>query len=290
MKRSNVVLVACQGGTAFDPTHVDQARQALEQFGSSVSVVGDGVKPVGKMDIVSAISNANRNDSPTTVFIMAHGFVNDGKHVLMLDQKQGLPTENLFDLISSVSKGKPVDVFMTACHGGAAVPSVDRLPTGSALVALAPGSETVAGSDVDRMVAGLQAIGSNAGGDVSASRLLDVYLGVGLKNRIAPVMAVSGEGVHDLPREFEARVGTVFSGTEKANAHQRLDDIIGSDRVDAVMGRVTSATSEWDVYAADFGPALAISGAAQAKLRPLSLYNPSRGSHSSGHHAGDIHF
>ena len=100
---------------------------------------------------------------------------------------------HLFDETKRSFGDKPVDIFMTCCHGGAAISAIDRLPKNSNVVALAPGNETVSGNDVERIFEYSQST------ILDAKNLLDLYLAKALKNRIAPVLATSGAGRRSLP-------------------------------------------------------------------------------------------
>jgi hypothetical protein len=163
---------------------------------------------------------------------------------------------------------------MTCCHGGAAIPEVNQLPPGSTLVTLAPGRETVAWNDVGRLAEHLDP------DRLDARHLLNVYLGKAMKNRIAPSLAISGQGVRDLPGEFIARIGKPFSEDEKTSVHSALNAILGAQHVDRIMDRISGARDEWSIPAVDFGPALAVTLASSSRMQELSSYDPARGSYS----------
>jgi hypothetical protein len=269
---TKVLLISGPGGYAFNNANVQKMAQAMSNAGADVAVIGDGEKPIAKSQIDDAILDASKSGEPVTLFVMAHGDVKNGSHAIDIDGKYGLTSAQLFDSASKI--GRPVDVFMTCCHGGAAITEVNKLPKGSTLATLAPGSETVSGIDVDRLTDVIET------GDLSARHLTDLYLGKALKNRIAPSIAISGEGVSDLPREFIARIGKPFTESEKASVHTQLDSIIGSERADQIMAKMSTARDEWGIPALDFGASLAVTLAATSRLQELSSYNPNRGSHS----------
>ena len=272
---SKIVILSGPGGRAFNNNNVQELAEAMRSSGADVTLLGDGEKPITKEQVTTAMEMvASDASEPVTLFVMAHGDVKSGNHVIDIDGKYGLTSAELFDTASRVFGDRTLDVFMTCCHGGAAIPEVNRLPKGSTLATLAPGKETVSGVDIDRLT---DAIDSS---DLTAHYLADLYLGRALKNRIAPSIAVSGQGVHDLPRKFIDRLGKPFSDDEKTSAHGALDKVIGEKRVSEIIAKIAGAKNEWSIDAVDFGPALAISLAASPGFQPLSSFDPNRGSHS----------
>lgn len=279
---SKVVILSGPGGFAFNNKNVQKIAAAMRTSGADVIVLGDGEKPIDKEQVTKTLEMvASKSSGPVTLFVMAHGDLKNGNHVIDIDGKYGLTSAELFSTTSRAFGDRPVDIFMTSCHGGAAIPEVNRLPKGSTLATLAPGKETVSGIDIDRLT---DVIDSS---DLTARHLADLYLGKALKNRIAPSVAVSDQGVRDLPREFIDRLGKPFSGDEKKAAHSVLDAVIGEQRVAEIIEKITGAKNEWAINAVDFGPALAITLAASPVFQPLSSYDPNRGSHSGADRSAD---
>lgn len=163
---TKVLLISGPGGYAFNNADVQKMAQAMSNAGADVAVIGDGEKPIAKSQIDDAILDASKSGEPVTLFVMAHGDVKNGSHAIDIDGKYGLTSAQLFDSASKI--GRPVDVFMTCCHGGAAITEVNKLPKGSTLATLAPGSETVSGIDVDRLTDVIET------GDLSARHLTDL--------------------------------------------------------------------------------------------------------------------
>jgi len=270
----NILLIAGPGGTAFNKSDVEKMESSFTQAGGNVTVLGNGERPVSSDELSEALKQLSSSNGHTTVFIMAHGDVKRGKHVINIDGNYGLTAPDLFDEVKRSFGERPVDIFMTGCRGGAAIPEIERLPKGSNVVALAPGNEPVVGYDVDRFIQDLQSA------NLDASGLLDHYLGKSLENRIAPVLATSGVGVYDLPRAFIAHVGKPFSLEEREAAHRRLDPVIGQQEVDRIVDKIAGAKTEWEIPALDFGRALAVTHVASPNAQPVSTYNPNLGSHS----------
>jgi len=273
---SQIVLLSGPGGHAFNHENVEKIATAMRSFGAEVTVLGDGEAPVNKAQVMETLETiANKSNEPVTLFITAHGDVIHGSHAIDIDGNWGLTSAELFEAISNSFGRRPTDVFMTCCHGGAAILEVNRLPHGSTLVTLAPGREVASQADVDRLADNIDS------GSLQAHHLLNLYLGKALKNRIAPSLAISGQGVRDLPREFIARIGKPFPENEKIAAHSALDSILGVQHVDEIMDKISGARSEYGIYAADFGPALAVTLASSSRMQELSSYDPTRSSHSS---------
>ncbi|HEU5380278.1 MAG TPA: hypothetical protein VFV38_33050 [Ktedonobacteraceae bacterium] len=274
---SHAVILACPGGYAYNSENVNDMAQAMRSAGAEVTVLGDGEHPIQKENIEQTISSvSHKTNEPVTLLVMGHGDIKEGNHAIDIGGgSKWLTSKELFGMVAKYFDNTPTDVFMTSCHGGAAIPEVDRLPSGSTLVALSPGSETVSGSDVDRIAEHIE------NGQITASSLATTYLSKALKNRIAPTMAVSGEGVYDYVHKFTEHLGKPFTSHERQRTHQKLDSVMGRERVDQVLDKLSSAKSEWDIYAVDFGPALAVSLAANPIPQALNAYNPQRGSFSS---------
>jgi hypothetical protein len=123
---------------------VERIATAIRTAGADVTVLGDGETPVSKEQVKETLERiANKSNEPVTLFIIAHGEVRHGKHAIDIDGNWGLTSAELFEAITNSFGRRPTDVFMTCCHGGAAIPEANQLPHGSTLVTLAPGRETV---------------------------------------------------------------------------------------------------------------------------------------------------
>lgn len=269
------VIVAGPGGYAYNETHINEIASAMQRTGAEVTVLGDGVHAITKEQIEQTINTASGQNEPVTLFIMAHGEIKNGNHNLDIGGGN-ITSRELFEIATHHFSNKPIDVFMTSCHGGAAIPEVNRLPSGSTLVALSPGSEEVLISNVYRIAEHIE------NGPITASSLATTYLCKALKNRTAPTMAVSGEGVYDYVHKLKNRLGKPFTSDEVRRVHEKLDSVLGADQVNVMLTKLSSARSEGAVDAVDFGPALAVSFAADPEPQALNSYNPQRGSFGRG--------
>jgi hypothetical protein len=271
---NKVVIIAGPGGTAFNNKQVQSLATAMRNVGADVSVIGDGETILRNVDIMLSLDKlAELSDKPITLFIMAHGTVNGDKHFLVFDESDEITSADFFKTVSGSFVDRTIDVFMTSCHGGAAIPDVNLLPKGSSLVTLSSGSETVSVYDPERLIPNI------AAGDFSARQLLNLYLGKALETRSLPSIAVSGKGVRDLYEELKTRLGKSFSHKEKNSIHTALDTIIGLERVDHILNKISTACGKNDLpLALDIGAAMAVTLAATSKMQNFSSYNPNKDS------------
>ncbi|CAL7960908.1 exported hypothetical protein [Gammaproteobacteria bacterium] len=77
--------------------------------------------------------------------IDGHGGIDqEGNHVTSFDNTQyKVKTKDLFTALKSIYKDKPIEVFLTSCHGGGAIKDVDLLPKGSTLLVLSQADKQV---------------------------------------------------------------------------------------------------------------------------------------------------
>lgn len=263
-EKPTILLISGPGGDAFGEEEVKLATENFTKAGANVLVVGDGKRDVSLEEV---IKTATKIQGEMTVFLNAHGVVRNGEHHVGLTDEHNTPSNDIFKQLAKARNGKPFDIFMTSCHGGAAQQSANKLlPKGSVLVDLAPGDQTVAGHDVKaflKTVAENKSLASNLRGE----HLLNDYLMSDLKNRIPPSLTVAGEGTYNLEGIFKARIGEQFSKEESENAHKTLDAAFGKEKVDVIIQQITSAKSEYDIGAVDFGPALAVAFAAHDRSK-----------------------
>lgn len=250
----NVVVLAGPGETAFDESDIRKTVDALKKNRANVILVGDGKRPIAMDEISSALDQARKNGLPTTILADMHGDVQGGKHVLSSDGSYSLTSERLFQSVSKSFGNRPVDVFMTSCYGGQAADVSGALPHGSNLATLAPGSAEVQGHDITNFV---NRLGDSSHHDLSARGMLNLYLSHGMENRISPSMAVAGAGNHDLRGALLAHLGKPFSKGEKEAIYKQLGPYMPREQIDTTLKKISSAKSEWDLSAKEYGPSLA---------------------------------
>lgn len=269
-----IVVLAGPGGDTFSKEDVAKISMAMRySAGAEIINIGDGVDSVSKDQIRKIFNYISKvSTEPLTIFVMAHGVIRNGRHVIDTHGNEqyelGITSAELFDAIHDSFQSRPVDVFMTCCHGGAAVAELNRLHNGSTLIVLAPENEEVVSYDIMRLADNITA--SIMSGDLSANHLINLYLAKCLETRIAPSIAIAGAGKRDLLAEFRVQIGKPFSDNEKDRIHRELDSVVGSARVDEIMDKISNARNEYDgIGGIIFGPALAI------VLHSRSIMDPS---------------
>jgi hypothetical protein len=163
---------------------------------------------------------------------------------------------------------------VVSCYGGAAESAATRtLRAGSVFVAPAPGEQVVAGGDVKEF---FQRLSTRLvlKGNFSADNILNEYLVADLTDRIPPRITIVGQASYDLENMFRARSGTAFTKEEKERIHVQLGKYFDEKKIDAVITKIETARSEYDISAKDFGTALAITFAANGTLK--SAIDPER--------------
>lgn len=258
----NLLIISGPGGDAFDGSHIKTAVKNFQKF-ANVKTVGDGGKSISLDDVTAAI-HLLRRQGPIAVIVNTHGSIKNGKHALSFGGSSEVLTKDLLLTIKNAVGPVVVDYFMTACHGGTAqVDAMEVLPKGSVFVSLSPGGEGVSGFDVDRFISGISE--SNLVKEsVSADRMLNEYLLVALKNRIAPNIALVGQGDYALNDALIKRmVGHPFSNEQRARIRSILGKFFVHDRLDYVIRKIETSKDLRSIDAVDFGPALAVTFAAQ---------------------------
>jgi hypothetical protein len=250
----HLLVFSAPGGSAFGSALSASMKSNIEASGRQCNVfLHDGPDSTSG-DTLAPFMDALKNDSSSrpSLLIASHGDVKGGQHHINLDG-QYTPTSEFFDRISANARG-PVDIFLTACHGGAALTDAKHLPPGSSVAVIAPGTETVSSR-------GVEALAANVGKSQSldAKHVLLTYCTT-LVNRFPPSLWQGGK-TYSLDSMMKARLGRPFREEEKQQAKEKLRGLLSPQRIDELVGKMESARDEWSIYAVDYGPALAVTGA-----------------------------
>ncbi|MBX9726074.1 MAG: hypothetical protein K2X09_02305 [Rickettsiales bacterium] len=256
--RPQVLIVAGPGMEAFGASQVENIEASMKAAGAEVIRVGNGVDPITVEQVQQAA--ARLHQGPATVFFQAHGAAKNGGHFLNFSGANGgfvTPTGDVLSAISKARGGQPTDIFMASCEGGGALEAAaTNLPKRSVFVNLAEANQDVHGGDVADFV---NAAIKNPLRAIDAKTLLSAYLANGLANRdVIPTVTVVGEGATTMKGLFDGHVGRPFTQEERGNVHRALNGAMDSKEADALMDRIGSAKSEYDIGAKDYGKALLI--------------------------------
>jgi hypothetical protein len=255
----DVVVAVGPGGDAFGPEIIEKITKTFEknegQTVKSSLLVGNGTDAICIDGIIDAVKIAKKNQRPISLFINTHGKMINNEHYIDIGGNVWASSRELFKKIKSVLGDEypyPLSIFMTSCHGGGAyLAAASELPKSTTFVALCKGSETVAGSDVKSFLTKMKPSSWS-----SSEGLLYSYLST-LRTRIGPVI-MCGSGFIDLDESFKNQCGRLFSNDQKAQAHQKLDDLMGKENVDMIIDKIQKASTEYSIYAKDYGSALAV--------------------------------
>jgi hypothetical protein len=253
------IVIAGPGGAAFNRGSISSLKKGLEHQTdpAHLTVVGNGEEAVALADIVPSLRRAKKEGAPITLLIEAHGEVKNGKHHIQLGENNLVPTKTLFNTLKKeLGNDYPLAIFMTSCHGGAALANANSLPRGTSVAVLAPASETVAGQDVERFTESLSKhkLDNNGNRWMESHELLLQYLCRGLETRIPPSIANAGDKPLDLDANLSCRLGKPFSLSDRQVARTQLRPYLAPAAVDAVLKTIEGG----QVDAKDYGAALAV--------------------------------
>lgn len=219
----DIIYIAGPGNKTFNHKDVTAHVNTLRQAGANVLQVGDGEIALSPAYLDYALSDEFQGSSSALIFVLTHGKNKDGKLSLNIDNEDNILAGQLFNTVSRAFKDTPVDMLMGCCHGGLAIPEIDKLPANSTVVTLSPGPDMTYFTDINRFMGKLQAPSVEVE-SFSAMHLLDRYL-TSLKSKVAPVIAMSGGDVYAPADLLHQRNGQAFSDKEKALVHAKLDPL-----------------------------------------------------------------
>lgn len=263
------ILLSGPGNKAFNNKTILKLENALiKQSIGPVIRIGDGESGLTENDFDSLLHEISNNKMRIILFLMAHGTIDraSGDHMLYL-KSNDIPTTSI-DFMESISTSlqrKAIEVFSTACHGGALNPYVGTvLPKGSTYVSLSPANQPTSGSDVNRLIDFLTH-NCKVQGNLTAEKILISYLTKALKNRVPPFIT-SSEISSNLHNDFLNHIGVKFSETEKELIYRTLGDQTNNEKLNHLMCLIERANDEPSICAIDYGLALAICYAASGKV------------------------
>lgn len=136
----NVLVIAGPGEEAFGNEEIDLLTSNIEQDNSRrMLCVGNGVEKIENGAIASKLEEISQNGDDTTIIIQMHGTEKEGQFYFINDDSY-ISSRELFEMVNSRFKDKPVDIVITSCHSGACLKDKDLLPKGSVVGALSQGN------------------------------------------------------------------------------------------------------------------------------------------------------
>ena len=250
-----VLVISGPGGMAFDSGDVKKVNEILSQNGEVFSV-GDGEKTITLEQIQKKLEeiNLNNNEDALTIFIYMHGKIENGNFIFM-NGNDSFSSQELFSLIAKNDSHTPVDIVSLSCHGGGCLKDIDILPENSVVVTLSHGSTTLSGFDVDRFIHAI----SNTEIELSANNLLNCYMTKALQNRNSPELGISGKDGHiSFGSLLERKIGQKIN---RDKVLECVDGMINPDEANEIIDKIEKSKSEWEIYALEYGKALAICSA-----------------------------
>ncbi|WP_119963773.1 MULTISPECIES: hypothetical protein [Candidatus Fukatsuia] len=192
--------------------------------------------------------------------MISHGILENGQLMIDLDGEY-ISCSDFFAKIGQCTD-KPVNIFMTACHGAAAIDNAALLPKGSSLAVVSDRNEPSLGENLDHFYSLIE-----KSPDISTLSLLLLY-NCTLQNRTSSSLWINNNAYH-LKYFVPGILGRHFSATERKKVHSALDNFMNkSDRehIDLVMNKISRIKSIDDITAADYGILLAITNVLCCKI------------------------
>lgn len=256
-----VVVAAGPGGTAFSIDSVRTVNANIAKQGTSGASRYHHASSIPMTvidDAINALSEKAKSDDKLTLFVMAHGEIRDDKFFMNLDGEYKPSTEFFSKIGAKINK--PVNVFLTCCHGEGALSDAHCLPNGSTLAILSLKDSPSLGGDINLLYGSL-----NKASDMSAKSILLLHCTL-MQNRIPNAIYIDGK-TYQLEKSMKSRLGRPFTETEHNRIHQVLDKISTPQRINEVMRKMETAKTEWSILAVDYGMSLAIAGSLDLPLK-----------------------
>jgi hypothetical protein len=256
-KIKNIVFVAGPGGSAFNSNSVKNYVDNLKAAGAQVTLVGDGESHISLAEVKEAIAVQG---GPTTVIVNAHGKLQNGEAALEFGEKDLLLRDFLQASQDEAGQNIYLDYFIASCNVDGIHQQINPylLHPGQIMVTLSGAninSKFTSGFDVERFYNSLTDNKCYKKTGFGANHLLYDYLLTDLKNRIAPSVTIGGKGEYNLDEIFKNNLGFDY----KHIIDHKLSECYQSDHFDKVLNKLSNAEHEWNIYALDYGAALAIS-------------------------------
>lgn len=250
--KNNVFLIAGPGGTAFNKSDIKKLQSIISNK-VNFAVVGDGERPISFEEINTKFNqfiNDFSNHEKITVMLYMHGDnVDDYLRINLDGEGFNYDSRQLLEIINKNLKNKPVDIFAICCHGEAILSDKDILAAGSTIATIAQKNETASFFDVDKFNKALK----NYEGDYSSKELLNLYLCKGLRNRITPVLGVSGQdGNWNLENLLNKKY--IQNDINPEKVAESLKRFMSEEEIKEIISKINSK----EVYAIDYGKALAV--------------------------------
>lgn len=255
------IYVAGPGNQDFEEAinaYIEDSFRCGPLAGSELHTLGAGspTETVPLSAISDQIAALPPSDSRPLIVLSAHGGSDrEAKHKIKLeDSIHPTPTRDFFKSVSTGTRGAPIDILMSSCHGGASLQSADALPKGSQVVVLSGASESTLFFDFVSLASDLR---HRFESGISLHGILLFYLSTTIPLSSTPEIMICGVGHWRLGDELNKCWGQRFSQTQRDRIHENLDELLGCGKVEEYL-RVMEAGNGDKAAAKIFGPFLAI--------------------------------
>lgn len=269
----NLIILSGIGKSAFSIVDIGSCMMAFSKSIKKFQIAGINSKIFRIGDEKNGISTENFTDQLKRISDNTAGNISIiiYSHAFPLKDPEGnftdlgitlnptrVPSKELLSIISETFPQRKTDIFLTCCRGGLVVPHVDVLSKGSTIVSCVAKNELMDHNEVMNFSKAIESYDYLS--DFSAQNILRAYLAFGLQNQIAPLVAVSGSGLGeiDLQQNLFNKLGKKILPSEEDFVHQKLDDIMGVQRVESLMKNISQVQYMGAIKFNDYGPALIV--------------------------------
>lgn len=191
----NLPLYTTRSDGLFDESYHPVHSLHFEKSKVPVLVIGNERHSLSYQLIEESIKkHISKLPKKIILIISGHGNIDqDGDHIINFDiTKYKWKTKELFVALKSIFNDKPIEVLLTACHGGGAIKDVDKLPKGSTLLVFSQDNKTVMIGDSESMFKSSNEENYQDAEKFSLQHFLKTYLFSIKETNNIPELAVSG--------------------------------------------------------------------------------------------------
>jgi hypothetical protein len=279
----DIVLISMPNAF-FGKVFTDLTEGTFTSVGAKTVVIGNGSDPLSLKEIKESLEKPDIINDHTTIVMMAHGDIINGKFVFYNDGYNTMDGDIFYKTVAHAARGNPVDLVVLPCHSGSGLPSANALPKGSTVVTMSSANETTSQFDVVSMLRNMED-NPKVSGTLTARDFYNAYTVIA-ETKNTPNFRIVGEGYKDVRQTLDQHIGNPFSNNEREQVYRSVQGVMSAKEADKVMNEIEKAKSIKAVQDR-YGSALAI-------MLPLTKPQPEQPSlppvHSTGFLASAAHY
>lgn len=274
----NILIIAGNGHGAFGRGQLLRHIKALKAHGAhSVTVVGDGASDINIQSILDVSKLLRHDTRPVTVIIMAHGLwadTDDGHLINLAGHEHDKLTDTcelLKQIKNELGSKKELSFFLESCFGGRAIQCASTL--GNSAASLAGKHNIIFGLfHIDGFIQALESSHKQKNGDLSARKLLEMYLlqpngfRLATLNLFSPMYASHKVAAINLRDSLNSLEATQINYEIEDLLHNKFDPLMGANEVSRNLDAISYGNSFYNNWInGDIGKSLLFSLEIQEK-------------------------